>query len=381
MHAPLGQSLKILHVFRAPVGGLFRHILDLTRGQIARGHRVGFIVDSLTGGERAAAALTEIEPQLALGITRHAIQREVGLADLSAFRDVSRRMRQIGPDVLHGHGAKGGAFLRLMRRAPGTIRVYTPHGGSLHYRPNTPRGAFYSALEWILMWRTDLFLFESAFARDAFFAQIARPRCNVRVVCNGVGEAEFAPVTLAHDATDLCFVGELRSVKGIHVLLDALDLLRQRGRRLSLTIAGDGVEHAALQEQIRRLALTDAVRFVGHVPARQGFAQGRILVVPSLFESLPYVVLEAAAAGVPIIATRVGGIPEIFGADAKRLVPPGDAQALASALPAALDAPERMRAATGMLQDRVRRDFSQDSMVEGVLDAYRATMSERVRLG
>jgi glycosyltransferase involved in cell wall biosynthesis len=279
MHAPLGQSLKILHVFRAPVGGLFRHILDLTRGQIARGHRVGFIVDSLTGGERAAAALREIEPQLALGITRHAIQREVGVADFFALRDVSRRIHDIAPQVLHGHGAKGGAFLRLTRLAPGTIRVYTPHGGSLHYRPNTVRGAFYSALEWILMWRTDLFLFESAFARDAFIAQVGHPRCTVRVVCNGVDQEEFSPVTLVPDATDLAFIGELRPVKGVDVLLDALALLHAQGRRLSMTIAGDGVDRGALQAQVQRLSLHEFVRFIGHVPARQAFAQGGLLVV------------------------------------------------------------------------------------------------------
>ena len=68
--AGTAASLKILHVLRAPLGGLFRHVIDITHGQIARGHRVGLIVDSLTGGERADAILAALEPDLALGLTR-----------------------------------------------------------------------------------------------------------------------------------------------------------------------------------------------------------------------------------------------------------------------------------------------------------------------
>ena len=68
--------LRILHVVRAPVGGIFRHILDVANGQIARGHHVGIIADSLTGGERADQALAEIAPRLKLGVHRIAIRRE-----------------------------------------------------------------------------------------------------------------------------------------------------------------------------------------------------------------------------------------------------------------------------------------------------------------
>ena len=69
-----GEPLRILHATRAPVGGIFRHILDLANGQAERGHHVGIIADSLTGGERAAAALAEVEPRLKLGVRRVAIR-------------------------------------------------------------------------------------------------------------------------------------------------------------------------------------------------------------------------------------------------------------------------------------------------------------------
>ena len=146
--------LNILHVLRAPLGGLFRHVVDLVRGQAARGHRVGLIVDSTTGGTRAEAALAGLAPHLALGVQRVAISRELGPSDIQALHRVSAWIRQTAPDVLHGHGAKGAALARLTLSAPQSIRVYTPHGGSLVYRPGTIAGGFYRSLEWLLKWRS-----------------------------------------------------------------------------------------------------------------------------------------------------------------------------------------------------------------------------------
>jgi hypothetical protein len=155
-------SLKILHILQAPLGGLFRHVLDVAHGQCQRGHRVGLIVDSTTGGARAEAILADLAPSLELGLERTAIARELGPSDLPALRLISRRVKLLAPDVLHGHGAKGAALARLALSAPHAIRVYTPHGGSLVYRPGTFIGSFYRSLEWLLKWRTDLFLFESS---------------------------------------------------------------------------------------------------------------------------------------------------------------------------------------------------------------------------
>src|SRR6202050_994446 len=74
-------SLNILHILRAPVGGLFRHVLDIARGQAERGHRVGLVADTLTGGSRADAALAELAPKLAFGVRRFAISRQLDYSD------------------------------------------------------------------------------------------------------------------------------------------------------------------------------------------------------------------------------------------------------------------------------------------------------------
>jgi glycosyltransferase involved in cell wall biosynthesis len=363
-------GLSILHVLRAPVGGLFRHVCDLARGQAARGHRVGLIADSGSGGAHADTALADLSRVLALGLTRIPMPRQLGTGDNMAVRHVAQRAAQASADVIHGHGAKGGAYGRLAR-SPHAIRVYTPHGGSLHYRRSSPAGLLYLTAESLLARRTDLFLFESRYARDVFAAKVGEPKALMRVVHNGVAEAEFLPVKAGPQATDLVFVGELRALKGVDVLIEAIALLAQEGRKVTATIAGDGPDRAVFEAAIAKHGLASAVRFIGPTPARAAFALGRTLVVPSRAESLPYIVLEAAAAGVPIIATNVGGIPEIFGPDAHDLVPPADAKALARAIAAAQQDRGTRHSVSLRLKARLRASFSADAMTEAVLAAYR----------
>ena len=371
------ESLKILHVFRAPVGGLFRHVLDVAQGQAARGHRVGLIVDSMTGGARAEAALAELAPLLAFGIERIAIARQLSPRDFVAVRQVARHITAVAPDVLHGHGAKGAALVRLAPRRSGTIRVCTPHGGTLVYAPGTLAGGFYRGLERLLSKRTDLFLFESNFAAAEFTRTVGRPGGLVRIACNGVGNAEFAPIATRPNAADIVCVGELRHLKGYDVLLEALAMLRRSGRVVRATVAGEGPDAGEIKALSEHLGLADQVHLAGHVPAREAFAMGRIMVMPSRAESLPYVILEAAAAGMPIIATRVGGIADVFGSQNSRLVPPGNAAALAAAIGVALAHPAELKRAAALVQARVREHFTIDAMVDGGLATYREALAKQ----
>ena len=365
------RPLRILHAVRAPVGGIMRHILDLAAGQAERGHEVGILADSLTGGERADAAFKDIGPKLKLGVYRLAIRREPHPTDPIASLHFLRLVRSLKLDVLHGHGAKAGAFVRLKGKSKKTIRVYTPHGGSLHYPPNTLKGAFYARLERALMNRTDLFLFESAFARDTYQRVVGKPAGLVRCVFNGVTATEFDPVPLAEDATDLVYVGEFREIKGADLLVQAVARLRADRKPVTLTLAGDGEETESLKELIKRLNVENAVRFIGHVKARYGFSKGKLLVVPSRGDSMPYVVIEAAAAGIPLVAASVGGIPEILGPFKDGLFVANSVGALADAIETGLADLDAARERAKSLRERIFVHFSQKAMVEGVLEGYR----------
>ena len=250
------QPLRILHAVRTPVGGIFRHILDLANGQVDRGHQVGIIADSLTGGERAEAALAAIAPRLALGVHRVAIRRE--------------------------------------------------------------------------------------------------------------------PFP-----TDVVYVGEFRHIKGADLLIDAVARLRADGRSVTLTLAGDGEEIGSLKAQVEMHGLGGAVRFIGHVKARFGFCRGSLLVVPSRGDSMPYVVIEAAAAGIPMVAANVGGIPEIFASHADALFAPNNIGAMADAIKLALEDPATALTRAKSLRERVLVHFSQKAMVEGVLAGYRDAFADR----
>ena len=102
------------------------------------------------------------------------MSRQLGPRDATAVMHVAQRLTHDDIDIVHGHGAKGGAYARLARG--GALRVYTPHGGSLHYRWASPVGFVYLSLERALMPRTDLFLFESAYGRDAFRSKVGEPK-------------------------------------------------------------------------------------------------------------------------------------------------------------------------------------------------------------
>jgi len=373
------DTLNILHVLHAPVGGPFRHVTDLARGQTARGHRVGLIVDQSTGGGQAEATLAGLASKLALGVTRVPMSRHVGIGDVLAIKQVSRRVEAVAANVIHGHGTKGGVYARLASIPPmtdrKTVRVYTPHGGSLHFHWGSPMGLVYLNAERALRSRTDLFLFESTYGRDVFKTKIGEPPSLVRVVHNGVTDDEFQPIVVSQSATDLLFVGELRMLKGVDVLIAAIRQLVEQGRNVTATLVGDGPDRAQFEREVAKQGLGDRVHFVGVKPARQAFTLGRLLIVPSRAESLPYIVLEAAAAGVPMIVTQVGGIPEIFGPDAGALVASGNPAALAQAINQAMQDRGAKHSASLRLKTRLRALFSADAMSDAILAAYRDALA------
>ena len=377
----MSEPLRILHCLRAPVGGLFRHVLDLSEAQAARGHAVGILADSRASDALTAAKLEAIRPKLALGLHLTPMSRNPGAGDIFATRTVAKVASPMRLDVLHGHGAKGGLYARLASvrlRAAGQrpVSFYTPHGGVLHFDPKSAKGRVLLATERALARLTDGIVFESAYSEAAYRAKVAEPRCPVRVIPNGLNPGEFSPVLPDADAADLVFVGELRHLKGVDVLLEAMGSLGA-SRPTTAVIVGAGPDAEAFKALSRQLGLGARVIFAGATPTREAFARGRCLVMPSRAESFPYIVLEAAAAGLPMIATNVGGIPEIFGRLTDRLVPPGDVRALQSRIETFLNAPESFRSDATALRDDAARRFTVSAMTDTILTFYSECLDKR----
>lgn len=376
------KQLRILHTFRAPLGGLFRHVVDLATEQAARVHAVGILCDSTTGGTRADDVLARLAPHLTLGIRRVPMQRNPGLTDLRALAAVRSFAREVAPNIVHGHGSKGGVYARLLPSVmlgSNAARAYTPHGGSFNYHPGSMLHRVYMHIESYLTRNTDVFLFESAYIADRYRTYVGDTDRPVHIVVNGVSEAEFEPIERDHEEFDFIYLGELRPAKGIDVLLDAMALLKTRyGAEPSLLVVGSGPDEAALKAHSAALGLCSRIRFQGPDSIRKVLALARIMVVPSKAESLPYVILEAAAARQPLVSTNVGGIPEIFGPHAHRLIPSSDVDALAAAMHAALEKPAEELAADALaLSAFVHSRFTLPLMVEGVLDGYASALASR----
>jgi glycosyltransferase involved in cell wall biosynthesis len=358
------------------MGGVFRHVRDLSAAQTEAGHAVGMICDSLTGGALEERLFAEIAPQLRLGLWRVPMRRQIAPSDIAATFRLMRQVRSLDPDILHAHGAKGGAYARVIGtflRASGArvARIYSPHGGSLHYDVTSLSGRLYIAAERALARMTDAFVFVSAFEAATYAAKIGEPRRPARIVRNGLLPEEFAPIAPSADACDYLFVGELRDLKGPDLFIEALArLARGRGLPPTATIVGSGDGKPRYEALVRERGLAGSVAFLPPMPARQAFALGRIMVVPSRAESLPYIVLEAVAAGMPIIASKVGGIPEILGENAEQLVQPGDIAALAAAMGAARSGlPEAERRAAA-LREQIAPVFSVAAMASSINSLY-----------
>ncbi|CAN7435605.1 glycosyltransferase family 4 protein [Aminobacter sp. LjRoot7] len=368
------RQLRIVHCFRSPVGGIFRHVRDLTEAQVAAGHQVGIICDSTTGGEHEERLFEAIQPMLALGIRRTSMQRHIGPGDIADGWRTYKIIKELRPDVLHGHGAKGGAYARafgsLLRVSRYCVaRLYSPHGGSLHYDERTMTGKLFFGLERLMERFTDHLLFVSEYERGTFIRKVGRPRVPNSLVYNGLRDAEFEPVAAQPDAADFLYIGMMRDLKGPDMFIDAVNAARQKlDRDVTAVMVGDGEHLPRYHAQVARLELNGNIRFLAPMPARQAFALARFVVVPSRAEAMPYIVLETLAAGKPIVATSVGGIPEILGAESPALVNP-DAGEISLKMIEAFQSPAAYAAAMPDLAELKAR-FGVDVMAREVEKAY-----------
>jgi glycosyltransferase involved in cell wall biosynthesis len=155
------------------------------------------------------------------------------------------------------------------------------------------------------------------------------------------------------------------------VLIDALARLQAQGLRVTANLVGQPEGRAAYVEMAAQRGIAGQVEFHDPMPARAAFATARAMIVPSRAESLPYVVLEAIAAGLPTLSTNVGGIPEIYGPFSPELLPAGDGAALAAAIERLLADPERAKREAAARRDWVMPRFNIEKMERDIFGVYR----------
>ncbi len=373
--------MHVLHVIEATIGGTRRHVVDACRGLRARGVRVTLVASALREPRfRDDLALLDRE-----GVTVRelpmvrAIRPHRDVAHVLALRAALKELR---PDIVHTHSSKAGAIGRLASWSTGIgARVHTPHTFAFLF------GAMFSSfsrslfrtVEKELARKTDRFIAVSADEAATFASADFIPASKVRVVGNGIDMAPFERATplerselgVPQHAPLALVVGLLNVAKGQDLALRAL--ATPMLANVHLAFAGSGDTEADLRAFARELGVESRVHFLGwrdDVPRL--LASCDALLLPSRWEGMPYIALEAMAAARPVVATPVDGARALLGdGRAGRLcrsdAPMDIAQGLAEVL--RLDAVSR--AALGKAgQAQVRAEFTLERMVDGLLGVY-----------
>lgn len=341
------------------LAGPERHLLELLPGLAARGYpvEVALLYRRRPGDPVAHPLVAELA---AAGIPGWQID-DSDRFGRTAGRALAERLRRGDVAALHGHDPKSDWVIARTRATggqaggPGRGRAAIRRLATLHlYTRTTLPLRLYRRLDLALLRRFDGVVAVTA----ALAAELAgATRC--RVIANGI-DGERLRARAAADLPALCrelagpggaaaapllvAAGRLTRQKGFDLLLEALPALLGEHPGLLLCLAGEGPEGAALAAQVRRLGLGDRVRFLGERRDLAAlFAAADLFVLPSRSEGSPYVLLEAMALGLPVVATAVGDVAEVLGSGAAAgppgVVPPGDAAALAAAILCRLRSP------------------------------------------
>jgi glycosyltransferase involved in cell wall biosynthesis len=355
---------RILMVSQPVDGGVFQHVASLCGGLVAHGHEP-FV----------AAPFDRPPADLEAELLRLPMTRAVSAADdVEAVVGLGRFMRRLRPDLIHAHSSKAGAVARAARPAsPRTPVVYTPHGYAFAgYFGNAAR-ARYRAAERVLG-RLATRVLCVCEAERALAASVG-PARRTRVVHNGIADPAPAEPHPAVDELGGPVIGALsllRPGKGIETLIDALPAVLAAHPGAAVAIAGEGPDRQQLEARARQRGVIDALHLIGTTPGPMPLLAGADLFVsPSWAESFPYNVLEAMAAGLPVVATDAGGTAEAVDHGRTGLVvPPRDAGALAAALVELLDDRDRRARLGAEGRKRQQERFTLARMVEGTLSVY-----------
>jgi glycosyltransferase involved in cell wall biosynthesis len=285
-----------------------------------------------------------------------------------------------GADIVHAQDRRAGLWTRLTPGTHSTARIYTVHGLPDPYLP-PPVGderhglrdrVAYELVDAGLARRTDALILPSHALADAFVARLHFPRERIVVVPNGVAPSNHPPGRGDRVGT----LSLLEPVKDIPTFLRAAAIVHTHHPTVRFVVAGSGSESEALERLAVELGLADVVAFPGFVDPGEAMSELSVLVMPSVFENAPMSVLEAMAAGVPVVASRTGGIPELVG-DHAELVTPGDVEGFAAAIERMLEDPSRAAAHARAAAQRFQERFTGEANARATLAVYEQVLADR----
>jgi glycosyltransferase involved in cell wall biosynthesis len=354
------------------IGGAQVHVRDLASGLLRRGHEVTV----LTGGHGKFSS--ELN---SLGIAHRSIPNLVmpiaPAKDLLATVEIARALRSIQPDLVAAHTAKAGLLGRIACAALGYPVTFTPHGWSIGDRISARKGKLFRRVESLASLIPSRIINVCDYEVDlALKARVARPH-KLAMVYNGLPAIEESlRADVSTDPPRLVMIARMAEPKDHATLLQALAGLKHLAWTLDLV--GDGPFEAKLRAQAANLGITGRVNFVGFSdqPA-QHLADAQVFVLSSRSEAFPYSVLEAMRAGLPVVATAVGGIPEaVIHARTGLLAQPSHMEELRAQLAAVIGAPALRKTLGDQGRTRFEEHFTFDKMLLNTLTIYQEILTE-----
>ncbi|NVD38431.1 glycosyltransferase family 4 protein [Ensifer sp. HO-A22] len=382
---PSPAPLRLLEVLEPSGGGSGRHFIDLCRGMHLRGHHVEAVYSPVRAEESFVRELK------AVGLPAvHAVdmKRAPGPSDVPAFLALRRIMRRHGPfDIIHGHSSKAGALTRL--RLPGhhVPRIYTPHAFRT-LDPTLGRGGrlIYGAIEWGLAWFYTDHLICVSDDELSHARSLHMPDERMSVIVNGVAPPSpdmastiRASFGIAPDAFVFGFIGRLTAQKAPERLVAAFRNVAATVKNSHVVMVGAGEMESMVRKAISESGLQNRMHLTSAFTGPQAAPAFDVLVMPSRYEAMSYVMLEGAAAGKPIIATDIGGARTVIehGRNGFIVQNSDDVSELAKTMVAAA-APYTF-ARLAKAADRLKSRFTLDTMLDRTEMLYRK-LAERRRV-
>ena len=384
--ASSGESaggVRVVRVFsRLNIGGPAVHVILLSAGLRPLGYETRLIVGRESPRE---GNMLDLAAQRDVACERMAgLGREIApLADLRALLGLHRVFRAWRPTIVHTHTAKAGLLGRVAARAARVpIVVHTYHGHVLHgYFSKTQTAVFRWLETWLARFADALVAVSESVKQDLVGLGVA-PSDRIRVVPLGLDLAHLdgdlprgmlrREAGIEDDAPLVGMVGRLVPIKDVPTFLAAACLVRERRPEARFALVGDGEERANLEAECRRRGLEGSLTFFGwRSDLAAIYGDLDVVVNASRNEGTPVALIEALAAARPVVATRVGGTPDLLGDESfGRLVPPGEPAALADAIVDTLNQSEaaRRRALAG--REYVRERHSVARLVRDVDALY-----------
>ncbi len=391
---PTGPVRVLRVIARLNMGGPAQHVGLLSGKRMeARGYKTLLVHGSLAPGEESLQEFAESEGAELVFVPALVQPIQPG-SDLRAFRELAHLVRRFRPDIVHTHTAKAGFVGRsaALTVRPRPIVVHTYHGHVLKGYFGSAKTTVYRELERSAGRVTDRLIGVSQATVDDLVELKVAPRERFSVVPLGLALEGFTRLDPAPDPRArrelgvnadevlFTFVGRVVPIKRIDLLLEALALALRSGSRVRLAIAGDGEIRQGLEATARGLGIADSVRFLGYrrdLPRIAAASDAAVLSSDN--EGTPVSLIEAAAAGRPVVATDVGGVREVVNDETGILVPPGDAAALAGGIEELALNPV-LRARLGrQARERAVVRFSAERLIEDIDSLYRELLDERAR--